>query len=386
LRHTRIFSWSVFAFAIVSHLAYGVSVVKPVAVPSAEGTIVGAAFSPDSRRLAVARYVAEPPQRRRHTLQIVDLKSGRVVVCGDVLGEAFSDLTSGPYFVRYSPDGEYLLLAKEGSDVLRVVDAATLQVTARIALHPESESRNSPSGQRHLYFQGVASLAVASRAEIFGALTHDEIGRRNELFVGSFRSGGGRIINHWGLTQGRVLPLAGLSLNDDGSRVVTSMVPNQNRFPGDFDNLRLYESDSGKLVESIHTDGLVDQIVLLPDESVLASRADAPSIFSKKACIEKWNFGSGKLTGQFCDQGRNVVFDLGVSLASARIVGCAYHLRKDLEGHVNIISGRVDVWDMNSGDLVARSEEMPRRLLGDIQISADGSWVMVGQTLLQLLE
>jgi len=124
--------------------------------------------------------------------------------------------------------------------------------------------------------------------------------------------------------------------------------------------------------------------VLLPNESVLASRTDPPGIFSKKACIEKWNFGSGKLTGQFCDQGRNVVFDLGVSLASARIVGCAYHLRKDLEGHVNVVSGRVDVWDMNSGDFVARSEEMPRRLLGPIQISPDGSWVMVGQILFQL--
>jgi len=44
----------------------------------------------------------------------LDLKSGQEAVHADVLNEAPSDLTSGHYFVRYLPDGEYLLTVFQG--------------------------------------------------------------------------------------------------------------------------------------------------------------------------------------------------------------------------------------------------------------------------------
>src|SRR5665213_3284558 len=54
--------------------------------------------------------------------------------------------------------------------------------------------------------------------------------------------------------------------------------------------------------------------MLLSGETILASRIDTPSLFSKKTCIEKLSFGAGTLGGQFCDQGRTVSVALGPSL------------------------------------------------------------------------
>ena len=54
-----------------------------------------------------------------------------------------------------------------------------------------------------------------------------------------------------------------------------------------------------------------------------------------------------------------------------------------MEGDVYDALGRVDVWDLKSGNLVASSGEMPRVLWG-VQISADGFGVIAGQALFQL--
>jgi hypothetical protein len=138
------------------------------------------------------------------------------------------------------------------------------------------------------------------------------------------------------------------------------------------------------MVRTIRTGDLIGQIRLTPDNSVLASQIDAPSLFSKKACIKKWSLAAEGLTKQFCDRGRNVRFALGASPASDYIVGfAASQIHKDLEGHVYAVSGRVDVWDMRSGNLIAYSGEVPR-LLSYIQISPDGHWLLADRTLLQI--
>jgi hypothetical protein len=140
---------------------------------------------------------------------------------------------------------------------------------------------------------------------------------------------------------------------------------------------------SGKVEKSIRTDGLTGQIILLHDDDLLASRIDTPGLFSKKTCIEWWNLDSRNLKSRFCDPGRTVSVALAASLAAGRVVGFASRMRKTIEGQVYAASGRVDVWDMKSGNLIASSEEIPR-LVQHLEISANGEWVMADQTLFQL--
>lgn len=371
--------WSVtlsclFAFG----LARAENVMKPVALPAADGRIVGAAFSPDSRRLAVIRNIAG----QQNVLQVVDLKSGQEVAHANVLDTERADLATSAHFVEYSPDGHYLLLATKGSDVLSIIDTHTLQTLKRIALHPEEDSR-IVLGQGYRYFRGVISLAGSARGDMFGVLTHDEL-QGNEVFVGLFSSG--QIIKSWSLGKGRTATQLGqtsISLSEDGSRTAITVLPDGNSLPKGFKNLRLYSSSDGDMVKSIRTDGLMGQIMLLPGENVLASRIDTPGLFSRKTCIERWNLDSGSLSSQFCDQGRNVSVALSASVAADRVVGFASQIHKSIEGQVYAASGRVDVWDMKSGKLIASSEEIPR-LVSNLQISANGEWVMAGQVLLQL--
>lgn len=354
------------------------NVMKPVALPAAEGRLVGAAFSPDSSRLAVVRNIAG----QQNVLQIVDLKSGREVAHAGVLDTEPADLATSAHFVEYSPDGHYLLLATKGSDVLSIIDANTLRTLKRIALHPEADSRTA-LGQGRRYFRGVISLAASARQDVFGVLTHDEL-QGNEVFVGSFSSG--QIIKGWSLGKGRTATQLGqtaLSLSEDGSRTAVTVLPDGNSLPKGFNNLRLYNSSSGDMVKSIRTDGLIGQIILLPGENVLASKIDTPGLFSKKACIEKWNLDKGSLSSRFCDQGRNVSVALAASLAAGRVVGFASQMHKSIEGQVYAASGRVDVWDMKPGNIVASSDEIPR-LVSYLRVSANGEWVLADQMLFQL--
>lgn len=233
------------------------NVMKSVALPSAEGKLVGAAFSPDSSRLAAIRKLAESgASGKRHVLQIVDLKSGQVVAHADVLDAEPADLETSAHLIEYSPDGRYLLLATKGSDVLSIIDAATLQTLRSIVLHPQADARMS-LGQGHRYFRGVVSLAGSANGDVFGVLTHDEL-QGNEVFVGSFSSG--KIIKGWSLGKGRTATQLGqtsVSLNEDGSRIAVSVLPDGNSLPKGFNNLRLYNSSNGVVMKSIRTDGLV---------------------------------------------------------------------------------------------------------------------------------
>lgn len=371
--------WSgILACLFAFRMASAENVMKPIALPAAEGKLVGAAFSPDSRRLAVIRNIAG----QQNVLQIVDLKSGQEVAHANVLDTERADLATSAHFVEYSPDEHYLLLATKGSDVLSIIDANTLRTLKRIALHPEEDSRTA-LGRGHRYFRGVISLAGSARGDVFGVLTHDEL-QGNEVFVGLFPSG--QIIKSWSLGKGRTATQLGqtsLSLSEDGSRTAITVLPDGNSLPKSFENLRLYSSSGGDMVKSIRTDGLIGQIMLLPGENVLASRVDTPGLFSKKACIERWNLDSGSLDSQFCDQGRNVSVALAASVAADRVVGFASQIHKSIEGQVYAASGRVDVWDMKSRKLIASSEEIPR-LVSNLQISSNGEWVMADQVLLQL--
>jgi len=361
---------------------------KPVALPPAEGTVVGAAFSPDNSRLAVIRHVTGAgssgagSSANQHVLQIVDLKSGRETSRAEILSGEPADLASTAHLAAYSSDGRYLLIATQGSDVLSIMNATSLHAVKQFALHPEPESRRSLA-EGHRYFRGVVSLSVASKAGIFAVMTHDEL-QGNEVFVGSFASE--TITNNWSLGRGRSATQLGeisLSLSDDGSRVAVSVLPDGNSLPKNFQNLRLYDTGSGHEVKSIRTHGLIGPIVLLSGEDVAASRIDTPGLFSKKPCIEIWNFNTGALGRQFCDSGRTVSVALAVSHTAGRVVGFASQIRKSIEGQVYSASGRIDVWDMKSGDVVASSQEISR-LVSHPQVSANGEWVLADQTLFQI--
>jgi WD40 repeat protein len=383
VKYIRMIAYAVLACLVTIRMAGATDVMKSVALPSAEGMIVGAAFSPDSSRVAVMRNVAVPAASgQRHVMQIVELRSGKELAHADVLDTEAASLAFSRHFIAYSTDCHFLLLATKGSDVISILDAASLRTMKQIALHPATGSRKS-LGEGHLYFKGIVSLAVSSKGGFFGALTHDEL-QDNEVFIGSFDSE--QIIKSWSLGQGRMATELGqisLSLSQDGSKTAVSVLPKENSLPKSFNNLRLYDSGSGRMVKSIRTNGLVGQIVLVPGESILASRIDTPGVFTKKTCIEKWDFGAGTLDSQFCDQGRIVGVTLAASLASDRVVGFASHLHKSIEGQVYAASGRVNVWDVKTGSLIASSGEVPH-FISFLQISPNGEWVMADQLLLQL--
>jgi WD40 repeat protein len=386
MRHVKKQLWTIVALAFALQLAHAAEVLKRAALPDAEGAVVGASFSPDGDRLAILRHVVSTGVTvNRYTLQTVDLRNGQELFHRDVLEGEPPEQASASHFLRYSSDGHHLLLATRGSDVLMLFDANKLQSITRIVLHPEVESRKSLSRHGNRYFRGVVSLAVASKAGIFAVLTHDEL-NENEVFIGSFSSG--QIFNSWRLGQGRTSTQLGhstVSLSADGSRVAVSVLPEGNRLPRDFRNVRLYSTTTGEVVNAMRMNGLTGEIVLLPEDKILAARIDTPGFFSKKACIETWSFNTGKLLGSYCDEGRNVGVALGVSLTpetSALVVGFASTLRKDLEGQVYRVSGRVDVWD-ESGKLIAYSEEIPR-LVSSVQISPDGCWLLVDEMLFHI--
>jgi hypothetical protein len=371
------------AYIFVVQIASAADSMKSVALPSVEGNIIGVAFSPDSSRLAVIENIAAPGiSGQRYLLQIVELKSGQEVAHTDVLDNEPAGLATSTTFIQYSSDGHYLLLATKRSDVLSIIDATTLKTLKRIPLHPSEDLRRS-LGQGHRYFRGVISLAGSAKGDIFGVLTHDEL-QGNEVFVGSFSSG--QIIKNWSLGKGRTATQLGqtsLSLSGDGSRIAISLLPGGKSLPEGFDNLRLYDSSSGGMVKSIRTDGLVGQVVLLPSGNILATRIDTPGLFSKKACIESWSFATGTLGKRFCDGARDVSVALALSPNASRVLGFAAQIHKSIEGQVYAVSGRVDVWDMKSGDIVASSDEISR-LVSHLQISPNGEWVMADQLLFQL--
>ena len=355
---------------------------KPVNLPSAEGKLLGAAFSPDSSRLAIIRNVSASGSAQRHVLQIIEMRSQQEVTHADVLNDEPADLAASPHLIAYSSDARYLLVAARASDVLSIIDAATLRTLTRVALHPEAESHIS-SGLGHLYFRGVISLTASVKGNVFGVLTHDEV-QGNEAFVGSFPSG--QIIGRWSLGKGRVVSQLGytsIALNEDGSNAVISVLPAEDRLPKTFKNLRRYNTHTGEMLTAVRTNGPVGQVIVLSDNSVLAASIDTPGLFSKKACAEKWNLSSGKLDEQFCTEGRDVSAALSASPSVGRVVGFSSQIHKSLERLVYAASGRINVWDMSSGNLVASSDEIPN-LVSSLQMSADGEWVLADQVLLQL--
>jgi hypothetical protein len=95
---------------------------------------------------------------------------------------------------------------------------------------------------------------------------------------------------------------------------------------------------------------------------------------------------TGTLSNRFCDDGWNVQIALGISLPSNLAAGFASKAHKDSEGDVYSVEGKIDVWNINSGTLVASSEEIPklRLISADLQISFDGSWLLANQTLWQI--
>jgi hypothetical protein len=342
MKRLRAISSGLAACILVVEAAGAADVLKPVALPTAEGRIEGASFSPDSSRLALVRRVpvAGTP-RPRNVLQIVEIGSGRELAHADVLA---TPSMWERICVEYSPDGRYLLLAAQFTDVLSIIDASTLRSVKEIFLHPEARKAMAPGK----YAKGVIGLASSSRGYVFGVLTHDEV-QDNEVFVGSFSSG--RILRRWTLGAGPALGEFGaisFSFAEDGVGLAVSARTYENSPPKGFNNLRLFNSMNGLMPKPIRTNGVIGPIEPLGDNTVLAARIIAPGLFAKKACIEKWNMNSGNLEAQFCDQGRQVLGPLAAAPAVGRVVGIGFPVSRDLEGAVFAEKGRVDVWDIGT--------------------------------------
>ena len=383
MKDPKAVTFTILVYLATLQVTNATSVLKPVVLPRGGGEVVGAAFSPDSGRLALIRRTATLGMSGQSLIiQVVDLKSSQVLAHAGVLKVEPAELASSAHYISYSSDGRHLVLATNGSDLLTILDSADLHTERQFALHPEADSRRSLDGGRR-YFRGVVSLAVAPKADTFGVVTHDAL-HDNEVFVGSIAPG--QFNRRWSLGRGRTATQLGqisLSLSGDGLQVAVSTLPDGNRLPRNFNNLRLFSATSGYPQKSIRTEGLIGPILLLPGENLIASRIDTPGLLSKKACIEEWSFNTGALGKRFCDPGRNASVVLGASLPANRVVGVASYMRKSIEGEVYAVSGRVDVWDLRSGDLIASSFEIPR-LISFLQVSRNGEWIMAGQTLFHL--
>ena len=354
-----------------SGLAFATDMLKAVGLPPAEGTIVSAAFSPDNIHLAIIRSNASD---RQNELHVLDVRTGKEVSHVSVQEESFCQ--DSQHAMSYSSDGRYLLLTATGADAVLVFDTTEFQVAKRIVLHPLARPLLS---QRPNYFRGVISLATASKADIFGVLTHDEL-RGNEIFMGSFSSLA--ISKSWSIGQGRTFSQIGhsaLSLADDGLQVAVSILPEGNKVPKNFDNLRLYDSKTGSPLNMIRTGALIGQIKVLPDQTVLTARLDAPSMFGKKACLEIWSFATGKLTQTYCDANLNVEVTFATAKTNSIVVGFAAQVHKDFEGHIEKVNGRIIVWNA-PGNIVSESQEFPN-LVRDIVVSPDSNWIFAAQTL-----
>jgi hypothetical protein len=364
------------AWLLAAATVNAAEVMKPVPLPAAKGEIAGAAFSPDSARLAIVRNSPIPgTPGPRYVLQIVELRSGQELAHTDVLKEEPWDTRA---HIEYSPDGNRLLLAANGSDVLSIIDTSELRKIREIALHSGIGSRKAMAPSR--YPSGVIALARPLSGDLFGALTDD-----NEVFLGSFSSG--QILESWSLGKGRTgseLGQVSLSLSQDGSNVLVPVLPFGNSLPKALRNLRLFASRNGEIVKSVRTSGPIGQVVLLVDNKALATTIDPPGLFPKRACMEKWNLNSESLEGQFCDQGRNVIGPLSSAPDADQVAGFASRPHKDIEGHVYGAPGRVDLWNITSGTLLATSDEFPSfiRLL---RVSANGEWLLADQTLLRTI-
>jgi hypothetical protein len=173
-------------FMLCLNLIYAEDAIKSAPLPSAEGTVVGATFSPDSTCIAIIRHIAGSKQR--NTLQVVELGSGREVAQTNVLSEESASLGLKPHWISYSHDGKFLLLATKGSNIVLILDSKKLSESKRIALDSRLEKRNSLAGEDKRFFNGIVKLAVASNGDKFAALTHDELGN-NAIVLGSITSG-----------------------------------------------------------------------------------------------------------------------------------------------------------------------------------------------------
>ena len=86
-------------------VAHAASIMKSVTLPAAEGDVVGAAFSPDSSRLAVIRHVVPGTSGQGRIMHIVQLKSGQEISHAEVLNGVAADVASSAHFIRYSSGG-----------------------------------------------------------------------------------------------------------------------------------------------------------------------------------------------------------------------------------------------------------------------------------------
>ncbi len=360
---------------------------KPISLPDAEGIISGIAFSPDSTLIAIVRsLVRRDSSDVQHTIQIVDVKSRRQVAYAVLLDEGSytgPEAYRGPgrCFVGYSFDGHYLLLAPFGSDVVLMVDAVQLKIVTRVIFHPDASHRRSLYTGTSGPFRGIVAFAAASSAGVFGVLTHDGLGV-NEVFIGTLP---GQIIKSWSFGHGPVRTQLGgtsLFLSETGSRVAVSLLPDTGTAPKNFNGLRVYESATGRLIAGIPTKNLLGQIALVGPEGVLTSRIDTPSVFTKTTCMDEWDLSKGSLAKQFCDRGRHVI-GLGASATASVAASWAGQIHRDLEGNVYALPGRLDVWDVKSGALIAFSADFPKAP-SDVIISPNGSWLSDGEALFEI--
>lgn len=372
--------WTLLLSAVAWHLTFASGSLKRVALPLSQGKVLGMALGPEGR-VAILTYAPEstiaPP---RYTIDIIDLRKGQEISRAGITLSDPADLLAKPHLLKYSGDGRYVIIGTAGSDTLDIIDATRPQSKIRITLHQQSESRRSLSKGR--YFRGIVTVAVAPKGPLFGVLTHDELDG-NEIFVGSFDLG--RITKSWNIGRGRTstqLGHAGLSFSNDGSSIAVSILPSSNTVPKGFDNIRVFNTDTGELVTSMRTGSIAGEIMQLPGNNFLISRIDTHGIFGSNACIEEWNLRTQELVAKYCDKGRDVEGAFGVSFGPLRIVGCAYHLHKDLEGQVYAASGTINVWDQ-SATLVARSEPI-RGLMSGVGISEDGSWIVANGLVFKL--
>ena len=355
---------------------------EPVALPPSPGRVIATAFSPDSRSVALVRSVsAESAENQKSappvhlTLQIMNLATAEETAKAAIPNKVEREEAFQRHFLYYSADGKHLLFSAAGSDQITLLDAETFLVVRTISLKP-SDASHAAAG-----FHGIATIAPAANANVFAILRHDE-GSEDEVMIASFDTG--EIVKSWPLGRLRLatkLGQASVAMSGDGKQVALSVLPDANKLPKGFKNLRLYNAESGDLIKSIRTRGPVGPLAVLGKEHILAARIDLPGLFSRSNCVERWDMNSARLSARYCAVKLNAIA-VDATTSAGRAAGYVGRWHQASDGNYYLHHGRVEVWSLNNAAPVASLG--PFLGNGLVKISPDGKWILAEQVLVHV--
>jgi WD40 repeat protein len=359
--------------------------IMPVFVLKPAGEIHGAALSPNGKYVAVAGsraiVASGEPIGETEVVELWDVERKQVSHTA-VLAERRGRFVSGPRFVRFSRQGDSLLVFDgDRLHLLRVPDLALLR-----GIEVELPPSRTPDG---------------TVLQIDLQMTQDA--RRAALLVAqpSFHGGSlhiydlnsGRLQRRWQFEEGDFRSVSSIAWSRDGHLLALTWLPVfGERLPRQAKNLLVLDSETGEVVTKIHTGYVAGPVVFGPDnKTVLTASLNPDERRYKQDTIRIWDIATGRMVREIGNPPEGIHYTMDVS-ADAQLVVAYVGLEKyDRDAHgLRNIYRKFRVWDVTTGRVVATSEvfepELPEPHYGvpdthseglQLALSADGTHVLV---------